>query len=459
MIINTDLHSHSVYAGGAGAISLNSEERDKKVRKRFTDSSMYAPLKGVDLIGTGDCQFEPWLKFLRDNLEEVESGIFSYIFEDKKIYPDNPFEYPHPKYLLQSEFIVTGPAPNTSKKKKAHILILFPNFSTVEEFNSLLDKFKVSRKKIARPYIVNNHVDEIEYKLNSILDIDPLIEVIPAHILTPEGVYGSNQRINYLDEFFGSATNRITAVETGLSADPKILGLIPELDNFSLISNADAHSASLNRVGREFTSLEINKFNYEEIIRAIRNNKVKQTAEFHPTEGRYFLTGHRGGRKRPGKHKKNQYCCYSPKFVPKNDICPQCNRELTVGVLSRAFEICDAQGENRMLGDGPNRPFVTMVPLVEIIAHSLGVKSIISKKVLSTYYKIIGITKTEVNLWLDSVIQEKLWDSNIDQAVIENINEVKSGNFCFYPGGFDGLYGSLKIGEKLDYENIKIIYG
>jgi PHP family Zn ribbon phosphoesterase len=456
--INTDLHAHSAFAGGALGGGKSQADKEKRIKKRFIESSLYSPLKGVDLIGTGDCQFEPWLEFLTDNLIETEPGIYSYEsdFSDKnEIVPQNK-AYQDPKYLLQTEIIFTGPVPNSKKRKKAHVLLYFPDITRIKEFNELLDQFNVARANMARPFIVSSTLEETELKLNSILDLDPMIEAIPAHVLTPEGVYGSNQRINRLEDFFGSAEGRINAIETGLSADPNILGLIPELDNRTLVSNADAHSSSLNRIGREFTTLSINKLDYRSIITSIRENKVLKTAEFHPTEGRYFLTGHRSGRKQPKGH-ETQSCCFSPKYVPANDLCPQCGKELTVGVLQRAYEICKEQDEMRRIGDGPNRPFVTMVPLIEIIAFSLGMKSLNSKKIVKLYSEIIKITKTEVNLWTSSTKFKELWDSNVPNVIIENILKIKSGNFSFSPVGFDGIYGVLKIGKTEDYEEISIV--
>lgn len=455
MEIHADLHTHSIFAGGAGGVSKDGPESLRKMNKRFQESSTFSPLKGVNLLGTGDCQFGPWNKFLQTELEEVSSGIFEYKGNFEKLIAAD-LDLEEPKYLLQTEVIFTGPTPNSKRKKKAHVLIYFPDFTRVDEYNTLLDEFKVSHQNMARPFIVNDTVEEIEMKIHRILDLDPLMELIPAHIMTPEGVYGSNDRINYFSEFFGSTDTRIHAIETGLSADPSILGLIPELDNRTLISNADAHSAALNRVGREFTSFEVNKLDYANIIRSIRENKVISTAEFHPAEGRYFLTGHRAERKKPGVHTKNQYCYFSPNHVPKDDICPICTKELSVGVLQRAFEISEVQtdGQTRKLGDGPQRQYTTMVPLIEIVAKSLGMKSLTSKRALKTYLDVITEIGTEAKLWTTNL---DLSNFNFPNELVENITQIKNGNFSFSPLGFDGTYGELVIGETSDIEDVKII--
>jgi PHP family Zn ribbon phosphoesterase len=461
MQLHIDLHSHSAFAGGARAGGNSSDKKQKNIKKRFIESALYAPLKGVNLLGTGDVQFEPWMEFLESNLIEKSNGIFSYNFTSTEI---NEFTSKEikinldkaPEYILQSEVIFTGPVPNSKRKKRTHVVLLFPHFESVKEFNNMLDRCGVARKNMARPFIVSDTLDEVEKRTNEIFDINEEIEVIPAHVMTPEGIYGGNERINFLHDFFGSASDRIKIVETGLSADPEILGLIPELDKRVLISNADAHSSALNRVGREFTTLEINKKSYPELIRGLRNNKITKTAEFHPTEGRYFLTGHRPDRKQP-IHGKDQFCIYSPKNVPANDICPICGKTLTIGVLQRAFEVCSAQGEDRNIGDGPKRDFITMVPLIEIIAYTNGVSTLTSKKLLKEYQSVINYIETETNLWINESSLFKLKTSNINQNLISNIIEIKKGNFCFSPSGYDGTYGSLVIGKTEDYNDVSLI--
>ena len=454
MEIHADLHAHSAFAGGASAGGKTPEERRKRIQKRFIDASIYSPLKGVNLIGTGDAQFEPWLYFLRVNLDEFEPGIFTYEGEITNSSFNN--ELDPPKYVLQTELIFTGPIPNSNKKKRVHIIILFPHFDAIKSLNELLDNWGVARKNMARPFVVCSSTYEVDMKVQAILDIDPLIEMIPAHVLTPEGVYGGNNRINYMHEFFGDAQLSFHAIETGLSADPSILGLIPELDRYTLISNADAHSAALNRVGREFTSYKLNKLDYSSLIDGIRKNRVIKTAEFHPTEGRYFLTGHRDLRKRPGEHKKNQFCYFSPRHLPPNDICPQCDKELTVGVLQRAFEISEVQGL-RSLGDGPKREYVTMVPLIEIIGYFFGIKTLTSKRVLKQYQEVIEITGTEVSLWTDDKIIEHLYGSIVPNELVDLISMVRDGKFMFEPVGYDGVYGVLNIGASVDFECLKRI--
>lgn len=429
MLLNCDLHSHSGYAGGVGQISLD-------------DLGSTMKRKGIQVFGTGDCLHPQWSRFLKDNVFEKEDGLFSKGESDVR-------------FILQTEVIFT--CALGSGRKSVHTIFLFPSFDAIDKVCRIFDDIGV-KNTIGRPFIKCVDNKDVGNVICRILDADEGIEIIPAHVMTPQGVYGSNNPVDRMKDFYGCAVDRISAVETGLSADPKILSLIPELDDYALVSNSDAHSAALNRLGREFTTFDVSSVSYDNMIKAIRGRKVARTAEFDPTEGRFFLTGHRAGKKGHG----NDYCVYSPKFTPKDGRCPICRGKLTVGVLERALQLKDIQGGTREFGElRPNcQGFVTMVPLAEVVAYSLGVQSVSSPKVISMYDVIASAMGNEVDLWFekDSVIEKKLSEVGVDSKVIGNIVSVKGGNFSFSPAGFDGTYGKLVVGKKEDIFGVNVVH-
>lgn len=450
MDIAVDLHSHSMFAGGSGGLSTSKEslaENMKKAHKRFLQADANSLLKGIQVLGSGDIQFGPWLDFFKQDFEE-ENGLF--VLKD-----GGTGEL---RYLLQTEVIITAEL-SKKKRKSVHTVILFPHYEAIQEFKQLLTKFEVKQEKLARPFVVlqdNQNVSDFLYKVT---EIDNMIEIIPAHVMTPEGVYGGNNGVNTLDSFFGEFGNELTTFETGLSADPVILSLIPELDNKTLLSNSDAHSAQLHRIGREFTVLDMNQLSYNSIVDSLRNQKIAYSLEFPVTEGRFFLTGHRAGRKKPGAHNTDQYCYFSPEHVPKDNICPICNKKLTKGVLQRAFEISKSQGEERTLDQSEiTQKFLHGVPLTEVIAGALQIKSSDSKTVLKHYKDVIAVFGNEVNLWraeydkVEPVIPKKL-PASIRDAILM----IKQEKFGFSPPGFDGTYGSLVFGEKQDFFGHNVI--
>ena len=433
MRINLDLHLHSNYSPGVFNVSL------EKVASAMT-------LRGVDLVGTGDCLFPRWKEALERELIETREGIFCLRNITQNYYGLNKDVIRKARFVLQTELIFTFAKKGEKGRKRMDVVALFPSFAVLDMGIRLLSRWGV-KNTTGRPFVLCKEPQEVGEKIEELADLDPWVEIIPAHIMTPEGIFGSRNNINSLKEVFGDALQKIHAVETGLSADAVILSLIPELDNLTFISNSDAHSAGLNVIGRESTVIEIESENYQEIISAIRENKVVYTVEFPPSEGKYFLTGHRGNR---AGH-QGKACFYSPFLSPSSKICPICGKKLNVGVLERALELQRLQEGKRRFDELKDnvRPFLHIVPLLEI----LKLKGYAERE----YVAICKKFGNELKLWeLDiSEVERKLSIIGLDLEVIEYILKIKQGDFCFNPPGYDGEFGKLKIGAQVDILQIK----
>ncbi len=429
MKLTADLHSHSGHAGGVGSISLEGIAETMK-------------LKGIDVFGSGDCLQPEWNKFLKDNFTAAEKGLFK-IKESENA-----------RFLLQTEIIITSPA-RYGGRKTVHTILLFPTFEATKKAMALLKGWEV-KINMGRPFLKCDSSEDVSEKMFSLTGIAPEILVIPAHVLTPQGVYGPERPVTFLADFYGEFASEIYAVETGLSADPEILALIPELDNRALISNSDCHSAALNRVGREYTAYNVTEKSYHGIIEAIKTRSIAYTAEFTPSEGRYFLTGHREGVK---GHKKGEYCYYSPDKSP--EFCPICSKPLTKGVLERALELGTLQGEPRTLKTiTPKQKYLTLIPLTEAIAAGYKVKNSSSKKVLAEFERIIKLVGTEEALWTMDYkdIEEKLKE-HAEDSTLAALKDIIDGNYSFTPLGFDGEYGTLELGKKEAWFGHSVVNG
>lgn len=434
MKINLDLHLHSNYSPGVFNVSL------EKIAAGMT-------LRGIDVTGTGDCLFLRWREALGKNLVETAEGVFrlrnitqSYYGLEKKEIAKRA------KFILQTELIFTFARKGEKGRKRMDVVVLFPSFAIVDMAIRLLSKWGV-KNTTGRPFVLCKESREVGEKINELAELDPWIEIIPAHIMTPEGVFGSRNNINSFKEVFGDALQKIHALETGLSADTVILSLIPELDNLTFVSSSDAHSTGLNVIGRESTIVEVKRESYQEIISAIRENRVVYTIEFPPSEGKYFLTGHRGDR---AGH-QGKPCFYSPFLSPSSKICPVCGKKLNVGVLERAFELQRLQGGKRKFGELKDnaKPFLHIVPLLEILKlKGCGEKEYV------TICKKFG---NELKVWELGIseVERKLSVIGLDPETIECILKIKQGDFCFNPPGYDGEFGKLKVGEQIDIFQIK----
>ena len=395
-----DLHIHSRYSGGT--INLIN------VRKLAQNCR----LKGIDIVGTGDCFHPLWIKEINLHLEEDSDGLLTFP------------SIPQVKFVLQSEVGLLWKQNSTSKK--AHFIVLFPNSDKLKDVSEFLASFG-NLNKDGRPKL-NISPEKFIVNLES---FDKMIEVIPAHIFTPfYGILGNNLQFKSLTEALGDGINFVHVVETGLSADPTMIRGILELNNLSVISNSDSHSLHFHRLGREATVLDLNRVTYRDIIKSIRENRIIKTYEFNPSEGKYYYDGHRSTR----HSSANSYFC-----SPKRNIihCPVCGNALTKGVLSRVYELKDTEMPI-------NENFQYIIPLLHLISIVNGGSEYDNKNV-ALYRKIVEATNGEFNIW----------ENNTDFYPIpynlrEAINKIKSGNYWFIPG-YDGVYGKLQLGQTINH--------
>jgi len=386
-----DLHIHSKYSGGASKnidilkIALNCKK------------------KGIDIVGSGDCLHSAWLSELKSQLSEYTQGIFCSL------------NVPNVYFVLQTEIEVIWKYNN--HLKKVHFVILFPNFEKVEEVIDYLSKYgDLAKEGRAKIYI---SAEKLIFELNN---IDPSIEIIPAHIFTPfYGIFSDSLQFNSIKEALGDGIHYIHSVETGLSADPLMIRKISELNEFAIISSSNSHSMNFNRLGREVTKLDLNKLSYRNFINSLRTNKIIKTFEFKPSGAKYFYDGH-------FHFDRNGYFC-SPKLNQAD--CPYCGRKLTKGVLSRVIKLCDQKPSN-------HKDFQYIVPLLHLISKVLGGTEY-DKKNLMLYHKLINNNDGEYEIW-----EGKSNFEGISTELIDAINKVKCGKFWFIPG-YDSVYGNLRF--------------
>ncbi len=409
MLLAVDLHSHSGYSGGVGKISL---ERIRESMKK----------KGIDVFGTGDCLHPFWLNKLRGSLIEVKDGIFALSPQD------------HRYFVLQTEVVLTAPIAK-NRRKSVHTVILFPSFETADKVINLFRNYGV-KNTIGRPFITFNSIDGVSDFLFTLKAIDRLITIFPAHIMTPDGVFGSNNPITYLEDFFGDFAKEIRVLETGLSADPEMLDNIPQCRERNYISNSDCHSHAIHRIGREFTLIEVEELSFASIVNALEGNGIVSTYEFNPREGKFYASGHRKGKYGHPDH------FYSEDI--RDLICPYCKKPFTIGVKHRIEELSKKQNLNITLNK--KRDFKRIIPLLEVIAYGLNIKTLTSKRVINIYDSIIERVGSEVSLWLKpSKEVENILSDFLEEGVLKTILAVHRGDFTFDPPGFDGEYGKLKI--------------
>ncbi len=380
--------------------------------------SKWAKIKGIHLLGTGDITHPEWRKLLKQKLKPVDKGIF---------------EHNGVNFILSGE--VNLIYSDKGRTKKIHIILYFPDFESAEKLSKKLSIYG-SLAQDGRPILSLDAQNLVEMALSVSTDI----MIIPAHIWTPWfSLFGSNSGFDSIEECFGDYTDKITALETGLSSDPEMNWRVKEIDRFSLISNSDSHSPS--RIGREANvfSKRLNYFELKQVLEEKDTDKFLFTIEFYPEEGKYHYDGHRkcGVSLPPEKTKEMGY------------LCPVCEKSLTIGVLHRVENL-----STRVKGEKPVRyvPYKNLVPLDEIISEVLNMGKE-TKKVDDEYRKIISYFGNEMEILLNAPLEDI--ETKFHPNIARGISNLRENRVKKIPG-YDGVYGKIKVlGDEEDELEIK----
>lgn len=393
----------------------------------------WAKLKGVDLVGTGDFLHPVWFAEIKKTLKEGASGIH---------------EYEGVKFLLTNEIACIY--TDKGKSRRIHIVVFMPSFSSVAK---LIEEF--SRRKINIASDGRSIVGLSAQALCEIVwTIEPKAVIIPAHCWTPwYSLFGSESGYDFFKECFGSFSDKIIAVETGLSSEPAMNWRISDLDNKSIVSFSDSHS--LPRLGREATIFKGN-LSFDELSDDLKKQNLVGTIEFFPEEGKYHYSGHRSCN-----------IVYSPEELKKKgDVCPVCKRRLTVGVMTRVEDLATRSLEDlKIINENgvirsktfPNRPgFRMLVQLDEVIAESLGV-GVVSQRVKQIYQNLVTNVDTELKILTKTSLD--LISMVAGEKIAEGIDRVRKGQLVIDPG-YDNTYGKVTIfsdnGEEKALEQVSL---
>jgi len=405
-----DLHIHSHYS-----ISTS-----KKLIPEYLD--LWAGIKGIKVVGTGDFTHPGWISELRDKLLPAEEGLFR-LKQELKIDRDSPMPGEgEVRFLLSAEISTIYKRDN--QVRKVHHLILVPAFEDALAIQRQLAKIG-NITSDGRPILGLDSRDLLEITLEAA----ERALFIPAHIWTPWfSSLGAKSGFDSIRECYRDLSDHIFAVETGLSSDPPMNWLCSFLDQYTLISNSDAHSPE--KLGREGNIFDTD-LSYEGIIKAIKGGSsagFDGTIEFFPQEGKYHYDGHRK-------------CAISwdpLQTLKHNELCPVCGKKVTIGVMNRVARLADRDA----LPERKTRPpFFSLVPLKEILAEIAGVGPQ-SKKVAAAYNGLIEAGGTELDLLLHLPI------SRVKQAggelLAEAIKRMRNREVLIREG-FDGEYGRIKV--------------
>jgi uncharacterized protein (TIGR00375 family) len=421
----TDLHLHSKYS------------RAVSPQMTLPVMAQYAAQKGIDILSAADFTHPVWFKEMQNLLQEAEEGMYTLkeTTEKKEI-----------RFLLSTE--ISSIYKQGDKLRRIHNLIFVPSLEIAEKVNKELVRRGCNITADGRPIVGISSKNLLEM----ILSIDERCYLIPCHIWTPHfGIYGSASGFDSLEEAFGELAPQVFGIETGLSSDPDMNWQVKELMHRSVLSFSDAHSPA--KMSREATVLELESPTYENIRQAFmrlsqknptHDNKIAYTLEFYPEEGKYHFSGHR-----------NCKVVQGPEEIrASGNRCPVCKRRLTEGVLYRVQELADptllTRAQEKKNTEGVKwytdslhiqPPYVKLVPLLEIVAESLG-STVMSMKSKDLYAKICRELDSELAILLKTPIDDIRQVGG--EVLAEGIVKVRGGELSIDPG-YDGIFGKVAI--------------
>ncbi|MGQ9595984.1 MAG: endonuclease Q family protein [Thermoproteota archaeon] len=406
-----DMHIHSKYS------------RATSMDMTLENIAFCARLKGLNIVGTGDCTHPKWLRELRNKLVEFRSGLYSIKGGKQPVL-----------FLLQGE--VSTIYIDRGSVKRIHHVIIFPDLGSVEQACEAL-KILGDLKADGRPTLKCSSPELIEI----LMEVSENIEAFPAHVWTPHfSIFGKHGYTSVKDCYKDKA-DRIHALETGLSSDPPMNWRVSRNDRYALVSNSDSHSYYPWRLGREANLILLEELGYKAIVDAIRRrgkSRIILTIETYPEYGKYHYPGHRS-------------CSFSAgpeEYFKLKGICPVCDKKLTPGVETHIEELADRE---RGIRPRDASDYVHVIPLSELISYVYSINPD-SRKVWGIYYELTDKLGSEYSILLEVPVKKI---AEYDRNVAKAIEMVRRGKVRVKPG-YDGVYGEIEgLSSK---ENIRSFF-
>lgn len=433
-----DLHIHSHY----------SRATSKQLVPEMLD--LWARLKGLAVVGTGDFTHPGWIEELERAFEPAEEGLFVLRAERRlRVEAAGLGELPAvdeaaarrdaeagaiaggraaapgrgTRFLLSTE--ISSIYKQDGRVRKVHNVVLAPSFAAAKRIQKRIEGMGGNIRSDGRPILGIDSRDLLEL----CLDADPAIFFLPAHIWTPWfSALGSKSGFNTIGECFRDLSGHISAVETGLSSDPPMNWMCSFLDGYTLVSNSDAHSPE--RLAREACLFDA-ELSYSAIVEAMTHGAqagFRGTIEFFPQEGKYHFDGHR-----------KCGIAWDPLETLRHDgICPVCGRPVTVGVLSRVAELADRED----VGERQSRdPYHSLIPLAELLSEVQGIGRA-SKAVRARYAECLRNLGPEIDILLYRGLESIAREAGA--GIAASIERMRTRRVDA-SAGYDGEYGTIRV--------------
>lgn len=314
----TDLHIHIGRTMSGRAVKITGS-------KTLTLSrilEMASAKKGLHIIGIIDCHSpevlaEMTMMIQRGELEELTEGGLR--FQETTLIPGSEIE------IYDSN--CQGPI---------HVLAYFPTIEVMADFSNWMKGFMKNIHLSSQRIYCDGRV--LQQKVRELGGL-----FIPAHVFTPfKSLFGRGVH-NSLTEVFDPQL--IDAIELGLSSDTSMVKNIREIQQYTFVTNSDAHS--LVKIAREYQKLRLKAANFNELKMAL-----------HEQEGRAVVANY-GLNPLLGKYHQTVCAKCGEQLNDEDTICKSCgSSQIVKGVASRIIELSDPDSAER-----ERPPYIHQVPL------------------------------------------------------------------------------------------------
>lgn len=414
-----DLHVHSHYS--------RATSKDLNLESLY----QWAKIKGINVVGTGDFTHPEWFAELKEKLQPDGNGF--YTLKDPPADPAIPgikTKDIDVRFCLTTE--ISSIYKHGDRVRKNHNLVYAPDLETVARINHKLSAIG-NLEADGRPILGLPSRDLLEI----VLETSERAYLVPAHIWTPWfSTLGSKAGYDSIDACFRDLTDHLFAVETGLSSDPAMNWKLSNLDKYTLISNSDAHSPS--KLGREANLLDA-ALSYDGMFNAFKTGDgFLGTYEFYPQEGKYHHDGHR----------KCDISLKPEETKKYNDVCPECGKPLTVGVLHRVVDLADRNDSQKPESAAG---YKYIIPIPEVLGEIEGVGPK-TKTVRRKYRDEISKFGNEFSLLHEVPVEDIRQNSG--PVLAEAVNRIRNDEVKPV-AGYDGVYGIISVFEDGEVERIR----
>ena len=412
-----DLHIHSRFS------------RATSKALTIRNLAAWAEVKGLSVLGTGDCTHPGWLDEIERELVEDGSGLLR-LRDPGSLegqIPDMPLGLSGgARFMLQGE--ISSIYKRGGKVRKVHNLVYLPTLEAARALNVKLAQVG-NLASDGRPILGLDSRNLLEM----VLETHPEAFLIPAHIWTPWfSLFGSMSGFDSVEECYGDLSNEIFAMETGLSSDPSMNWTISALDRYRMISNSDAHSGE--KLARE-ANLFQGEASFSSIRGALRAHLTGEqgdceflgTVEFFPEEGKYHLDGHR----------KCAWSMEPAETLAHKGLCPVCGKPATLGVLHRVLALAD-RNEPQQPQNQPG--YDSLIPLREVLSELLD-SGPNTKTVTGEYYRLLGRLGPELAILRETPLADVRKASPILADALERMRAGK----VLRASGYDGEFGVITV--------------